>query len=73
MYATMEARIKHGKIVPKDPDKLPEEGRLLLVVLDSGPREVNWAKVKTQCGKLRLREDSVKWQTKVRKEWDSKR
>jgi hypothetical protein len=29
----MEVEIDHGKIVPKEPDKLPERGRGLLTIL----------------------------------------
>lgn len=36
-YVTMEVEIEHGKVVPKEPDKLPESGRGLLTILQPVP------------------------------------
>ncbi len=32
-YRTVEVQIDHGKVVPKDPDKLPQSGKGLLTIL----------------------------------------
>jgi hypothetical protein len=32
-YVTMEVEIDHGKVVPKEPDRLPDSGRGLLTIL----------------------------------------
>ncbi|MBI4323889.1 MAG: hypothetical protein HY674_01355 [Chloroflexi bacterium] len=32
-YLTLEVDIDHGKVVPKEPDKMPESGRGLLTIL----------------------------------------
>ena len=32
----MEVDIEHGKVVPKEPDKLPDSGRGLLTILQPG-------------------------------------
>jgi len=32
-YLTLEVEIDHGKIVPKEPEKLPEKGNGLLTIL----------------------------------------
>jgi hypothetical protein len=37
-YLTLEVEIDHGRIVPAEPEKLPEKGKGLLTVLESaGP------------------------------------
>ncbi len=35
-YLTLEVDIDHGKVVPKEPDKMPESGRGLLTILQPG-------------------------------------
>jgi hypothetical protein len=35
-YTTLEVEIDHGKVTPKEPDKLPESGRGLLTILPGG-------------------------------------
>lgn len=37
-YLTVEVEIDHGKVVPKEPDKLPEKGTGLLTILQSSVR-----------------------------------
>ena len=32
-YVTVEVNIDHGRIVPREPDKLPEQGNGLLTIL----------------------------------------
>jgi hypothetical protein len=34
-YITVEVEINHGQIVPSEPDKLPENGKGLLTILES--------------------------------------
>ena len=34
-YLTVEVEIDHGKVVPKEPEKLPEKGNGLLTILQS--------------------------------------
>ena len=36
-YLTLEVEIDHGRVVPKEPDKLPEKGTGLLTILPSAP------------------------------------
>ena len=36
-YLTLEVEIDHGRIVPREPAKLPSKGRGLLTVLESTP------------------------------------
>ncbi len=36
-YMTMEAEIDHGRVTVKEPEKLPEHGRGLLIVLPGAP------------------------------------
>lgn len=37
-YRTVEVEIDHGKIMPKDPESLPQTGKGLLTIL-SGPQQ----------------------------------
>jgi len=34
-YLTVEVEIDHGRVVPKEPEKLPEKGNGLLTILQS--------------------------------------
>ena len=47
-YTTLEVEIAHGRIVPKEPQMLPEKGSGLLTILNSpapaGPRPIGLAK-----------------------------
>ena len=36
-YMTLEVQIDHGKVVPKEPGKLPETASGLLTILQSAP------------------------------------
>ena len=36
-YLTLEVEIDHGKVTPKEPEKLPETGRGLLTILQPVP------------------------------------
>jgi hypothetical protein len=35
-YLTLEVEIDHGRVVPKEPDRLPEKGTGLLTIFQSG-------------------------------------
>jgi len=35
-YLTLEVEVDHGRVVAKEPGKLPEKGRGLLTILQSG-------------------------------------
>ena len=47
-YTTLEVEIEHGRIVPKEPQKLPEKGSGLLTILTplppAAPRPIGLAK-----------------------------
>ena len=36
-YVTLEAQIDHGKLVVKEPEKLPPSARALVTILDAAP------------------------------------
>ena len=44
-YVTVEVDIDHGRIVPREPDKLPEKGNGLLTILPPSNRPANGAPV----------------------------
>ena len=71
-YNTTEALVKEGKIYPLEPDKLPREGRLLLIVLNEENTQADPEKIKTLLGSLRIDVDSVQWQRDMRSQWDSR-
>ena len=72
VYSTIEAVVKEGKIYPLEPDKLPREGKLLLIVLDVESVQVDPEKIKDLLGSLRIDIDSVQWQRNIRSEWDNR-
>ena len=72
MYSTVEARLDHGRIITDEPRQLPETGRILVVVMEPDVQEVDWEKVRAACGKLKIREDTVIWQRRLRDEWNGR-
>ena len=72
MYPTMEVEIKKGKVLPHDPDKLPETGRALLIILDQHKNRNEWKKVRKHLGWLKADIDPAKWQNRQRDEWQSR-
>ena len=70
-YNAMEAIVKEGKIYPSDPEKLPREGKLLLIVLDE-KIQPNPEKIISLLGWLKGDVDSVKWQRQIRSEWNNR-
>jgi hypothetical protein len=71
-YSMMEAVLKEGKIYPLEPDKLPKDGKLLLIVLNEEKIQADPEKIKSLLGSLQIHIDSVQWQRNIRTEWDSR-
>ncbi|MFO7740048.1 MAG: hypothetical protein R6V46_16335 [Desulfatiglandaceae bacterium] len=71
-YNTMEADVRDGKIYPREPDKLPREGKLLLIVLNEESIQPDPERIKNLIGSLKMDIDSVQWQKNIRSEWDSR-
>ena len=71
-YNTMEADVREGKIYPREPDKLPREGKLLLIVLNEESIQPDPERIKNLIGSLKMDIDSVEWQRNIRSEWDSR-
>ena len=69
---TMEAEIDHGRIIPKEPEKLPVTGKALLTVLDSASRKPDVTVINSVIGTLKTDIDSVAWQRQERAEWDER-
>ena len=72
MYATMEADIRKGRVVPLEPTKLPRSGRALLVILGQPLQKNQWKTVRSKLGWLRSSVDPAKWQHDVREEWNTR-
>ena len=70
MYTTIEADIKKGRVIPLEPNQLPENGRVLRVVLNSPKSRQPWKTVRDRLGWLKLKTDPISWQNQVRGEWD---
>ena len=71
-YSTIEAVVREGKIYPLEPDKLPREGKLLLIVLNEENIQADPERIKSLIGSLKIDIDSVQWQRNIRSEWDSR-
>jgi hypothetical protein len=71
-YNTIEATVKGGVIYPVNPEKIPKEGKLLLIVLDESKNILDEKKIRSLLGWLNNNQDSVEWQRNVRAEWDNR-
>ncbi len=71
-YNAMEAIVKEGKIYPLEPDKLPREGKLLLIILDEQNVQPDPERISRLLGWLKTDLDSARWQKQIRSEWDSR-
>jgi hypothetical protein len=69
---TMEAEIDHGRIIPKEPGKLPVTGKALLTVLDSPERKPDWDKVMGILGKMEKKIDGLAVEREARAEWEAR-
>jgi hypothetical protein len=71
-YLTMEVEIGHGRIIPKEPEKLPATGKALLTVLDLPERRPDLNVIKSVLGTLTTDIDAADWQRQQRAEWDER-
>ena len=72
MYSTIEADIKKGKVLPLEPDKVPESGHALLIILDQPKGRNEWKKVRRHLGWLKTDIDPAKWQSRERDDWQNR-
>ena len=68
----MEADIDHGRIIPKEPEKLPATGKALITVLEPAPKKTNWHEVVSLLGKMESKVNGAKYEREVRAEWDER-
>ncbi len=71
-YNTVEAIVKGGVIYPANPEKIPKDGKLLLIVLDEKKKIPDVDKINSLLGWLKTDRDSVKWQRQIRSEWENR-
>jgi hypothetical protein len=71
-YLTMEAEIDHGRIIPKEPEKLPQTGQALITVLEACRTKPDWAKIQPLLGTLKTDIDVVAWEREIREEWNER-
>ena len=69
-YTAIEAVIKEGRIYPNEPERLPKEGKLLLIVLDEKKTKPTPEIMEHLLGWLDTKQKGVDWQKQVRSEWD---
>jgi len=55
----MEAEIDHGRVIPKEPEKLPLTGRALLTVLNPTDEKPDWDKVIGLLGTMQEKVDGL--------------
>jgi hypothetical protein len=67
---TMEAEIDHGRVIPKEPEKLPLTGRALLTVLSPVDEKRDWDKVMGLLGTMQEKADGLAIEREARAEWD---
>jgi hypothetical protein len=68
----MEAEIDHGRVIPKEPEKLPLTGRALLTVLNPSGEKPDWDRVIALLGTMQQRVDGLTIEREARAEWDGK-
>ena len=71
-YITMEAEIDHGRIIPKEPEKLPQTGRALITVLEPTSRKPDWNKVMSLLGTMKTKGDGLTMERESRSEWEDR-
>jgi hypothetical protein len=69
---TMEAEIDHGRVIPKEPEKLPLTGRALLTVLNPTGEKPDWDKVMALLGTMDEKADGVTIEREARDEWGAR-
>ena len=69
-YTAIEAVIKEGRIYPNEPERLPKEGKLLLIVLGEKKTKPTPEIMEHLLGWLDTKQKGVDWQKQVRSEWD---
>ncbi len=69
---TMEAEIDHGRVIPKEPEKLPLTGRALLTVLTPTGEKPDWDKVMALLSTMNEKADGVTIEREARDEWDGR-
>jgi len=67
---TMEAEIDHGRVIPKEPEKLPLTGRALLTVLNSTGEKPDWDRVIGLLGTMHEKVDGLTIERESRAGWD---
>src|SRR5438874_13806149 len=65
-----EAEIDHGRIIPKEPEKLPLTGRALLTVLNLTGEKPDWDRVIGLLGPMQEKVDGLTIEREARAEWD---
>jgi len=71
-YNAIEAVVKEGEIYPAEPERLPRDGKLLLIILDEKNIQPDPTRISRLLGWLKSDVDSVQWQQQIRSEWDSR-
>ena len=66
----MEAEIDHGRVIPKEPEKLPLTGRALLTVLSPAGEKPDWDKIIGLLGTMQEKADGLTIEREARAEWD---
>jgi hypothetical protein len=66
----MEAEIDHGRVIPKEPEKLPLTGRALLTVLTATGDKPDWDKVIGLLGAMQNKTDGLSVERQARAEWN---
>lgn len=71
-YTAIEAIVRKGKIYATESGKLPEEGRVLLIVLEERKHKPDPQRIGSLLGWLKTDLNAGKWQREIRSEWDAR-
>ena len=68
----MEAEIDHGRVIPKEPEKLPPTGVALLTVLTATGDKRDWDKIMALLGTMQNNVDGLTVERQARAEWNGR-
>ena len=65
----IEADIENGKVIPREPEKLPTTGKALITVLPTETKKPDINVINSVIGTLKTDIDVVEWQRRERAKW----
>ena len=68
----IEADIENGKVIPREPEKLPVTGKALITVLPTQTKKPDINVINSVIGTLKTDIDAAEWQRQERDAWEDR-